>query len=251
MKKIIIGSFIAFSFALLVASIIGYFITVPKDINLRDVKIVKIDDKLSKTINIADKVVVAKTVNSTNYLNAWKLSATIIGKTSMAMVLKGRDSKILKLKDSLEGYEVKKIEKDKVLFSTATDDVWLYIKTDKVQLNNPVLAVVPTVGTYNIREASFKRYLLTPERLLKTINIMPEVIEGKFRGMKVVSLLEGSFLYSNGLRQGDIIQKINGKKLLSIADGISAYQNISTSSKFTISVLRDNKIEEFKYEIVK
>ena len=46
-------------------------------------------------------------------------------------------------------------------------------------------------------------------------------------------------------------QEINGKKLVSIADGLSAYQNISSNKKFSISVLRDNTIKELKYEVVK
>ena len=249
MRKLIINGLIAFSVALLVVSIVRYLVSIPAEVNLREVKIVEVNDAVSRSINIQDKVEVKKTVNSANYLNAWKLSATIISSDPMAMVLRGRDSKILKLKDELEGYEVKKIQKEKVLFSTATDDIWLYIKTDKVKINNSVNKVVPTVGTFRIKKRTFKQYVGSPERLLKTVNIMPEMVNNKFQGMKVVSLLEGSFLYLYGLRKNDIIKKINGKNLLSIADGISAYQNILSSNRFSISVLRDNKIEEFKYEV--
>ena len=252
MKKTIIGSFISFSFALVVVAIVGYVVTVPSSVNLRDVKTINVKDAISSSINIQDKQEVKKTVNSVDYLNSWKLSATVISTNSFAMVIKGKDSKILKLKDELEGYEVKKIQKEKVLFSTNTDDVWLYIKSKKPKTQNfGVHKVMPKVDTFNIRRATFKRNVLRPERLLKTVNIMPEMVSGKFHGMKVVSLLEGSFLYMYGLRKGDIIKKINGKNLLSIADGISAYQNIASSKNFTISVLRDNKIEEFKYAIVK
>jgi type II secretory pathway component PulC len=251
MKNIINNSLISFAIALLLVAIIGYFVTIPTSINLRDVKVVTVDASVSSALDIKDKVIVKKTVNSTVYLNAWKLSATVIGKTSFAMVLKGRNSKILKLDDTLEGYKVSKINKDKVLFSKNTDDIWLYVKTKKLKINNAVHKVVPLVGTYTMRKATFKRNILKPERLLKIVNIVPDMKSGRFEGMKVVSLLEGSFLYMYGLRKDDVIKRINGKRLLSIADGINGYQNIASSSKFTISVLRDNKIEEFKYEIVK
>lgn len=251
MKKLLLGALISFGFSLVVTSIIEYIVTLPKEINTRDIKNVTIKNNISNSINIKEKVVVKKTVSSANYLNAWKLSATIIGKTSFALVAKGRKSQVLKLKDSLEGYTVKKIFKDKVLFSTKTDDIWLYMKTYKIKLNNSVHKIMPRVGIITMRKAWFNSYVKSPEKLLENVNIMPDIQQGKFQGMKVTSLLEGSFLYRYGLRKGDVINGINGKKLLSIADGISAYQNITTSSKFSISVLRDNKIEELKYEIVK
>lgn len=249
MRKFIINGLITFSLALVVVAVISFFITIPTEIEIRDVKIVTIDDAISRSMNIQDKVVVKKTVNSVDYLNSWKLSATVISTNSFAMVIKGRDSQILKLNDTLEGYKVKKIYKDKVLFSTKTDDVWLYIKTKKVKINNAVNQVVQVKDRYTIRKRTFQKTIGSPEKLLKTINIMPEMNQNKFQGMKVVSLLEGSFLYRYGLRKGDVIKKINGKKLLSIADGISAYQNILSSNRFSIAVLRDNKIEEFKYDV--
>ncbi|BFU78362.1 hypothetical protein ALC152_15770 [Arcobacter sp. 15-2] len=248
MKKTIIGSFISFSFALVVVAIVGYVVTVPSSVNLRDVKTINVKDAISSSINIQDKQEVKKTVNSVDYLNSWKLSATVISTNSFAMVIKGKDSKILKLKDELEGYEVKKIQKEKVLFSTKTDDIWLYIKSKKRTLKN-VTRVSKRKNSFSIKKRTFSQFMKSPEKLLKTINIMPEMSNNIFQGMKVVSILEGSFLYRYGLRKGDIIKKINGKKLLSIADGISAYQNILSSNRFSIAVLRDNKIEEFKYDV--
>ncbi len=248
MKKTIIGSFVSFSFALVVVAIVGYVVTVPSSVNLRDVKTINVKDAISSSINIQDKQEVKKTVNSVDYLNSWKLSATVISTNSFAMVIKGKDSKILKLKDELEGYEVKKIQKEKVLFSTKTDDIWLYIKSKKRTLKN-VTRVSKRKNSFSIKKRTFSQFMKSPEKLLKTINIMPEMSNNIFQGMKVVSILEGSFLYRYGLRKGDIIKKINGKKLLSIADGISAYQNILSSNRFSIAVLRDNKIEEFKYDV--
>jgi len=248
MKKTIIGSFISFSFALVVVAIVGYVVTIPSAVKLRDVKTINVKDAISSSINIQDKQEVKKTVNSVDYLNSWKLSATVISTKSYAMVIKGRDSRILELSDDLEGYEVKKIEKDKVLFSTNTDDIWLYIKSKKTTPRD-VTRVSKRKNNFQIKKRTFSQFMKSPEKLLKTINIMPEMNQNIFQGMKVVSILEGSFLYRYGLRKGDIIKKINGKKLLSIADGISAYQNILSSNRFSIAVLRDNKIEEFKYDV--
>lgn len=250
MKNFLLNSIISFSFALLVVSVITFIFKIPQDVNIHNVKIVQVNDMISQSMNIKDKVQIQKTVNNTNYLNSWKLSATILGKNSFAMVLKDKKSKVLRLNDMLEGYSVKKIEKEKVLFTTTTDDIWLYTKTKQVNTNNPgINKVLPPSTAFILSKNSFKKNIQNPERLLSTVNIIPDIQSGRFEGMKVEYIQEGSFLYVYGLRKGDVIKKINNKKLLSIADGITAYQNIASSNRFSISVLRDNKIKEIRYEV--
>ena len=252
MKKLFLGSIIAFCLAFVVSSSLNLILLDTKDVKLKTLSYVNISSDISRVINMKDKVIApSKNVSNTQYINSWKLTGTIIGKTSFAMVIKESNSKILRIDGQLEGFKVKKILKEKVLFSSKDEDIWLYIKRKNVKLQNLVNKVIPASGSFSIRKATFKRTILSPERLLKTINIIPELVDGRFKGFKVKHLLEGSFLYMHGLRQDDIIKKINGKKLLSMADGINAYQGIASNNKFSISVLRDNKIKEIKYEVVK
>ena len=251
MKKILISSLISFSLALLSISALKYYVTMIEEPKLKVLSHVTVSNNISPVINIADKVIKKKVVRNTDYLNSWKLSATVLGTKPFAMVIKGTQSKVITLKDTLEGYSVKGIYKEKVLFESRNDTTWLYIKSAFANIPKTVTRVMPVQGSFAIRSAAFKRNILKPEQLLRTINILPEMKNGLFQGLHVQYLLEGSFLYMHGLRQDDIIKKINGKKLSSIADGISAYQNITNSKRFSISVLRDNIIKELKYEIVK
>ena len=251
MRKIFLGSALAFCLSLVLISSIKYLMITIEEPSLKTISNVAINKNIGNVINIKDKVAHKQVTKNVNYLNSWKLSATAIGSTPYAMVIKGRDSKILRLNSSLENYKVKQILKNKVLFEKGNDKTWLYIKDAIVKVRHSVLKVMPKVGTFVMRKTTFKRNFLRPEKLLKTLNIVPEMVRGIFNGLKIKYLLEGSFLYKYGLRQDDIIKSINGKKLVSISDGISAYQNISTSKKFSVSVLRDNKIKELKYEIVK
>ena len=250
-KKVFLGSFIAFALALLCVSIVDLFISSVSEPKLKDIKNITLNGNIANAINIKDKVIIKKNITNANYLDSWKLSGTIIGKTSYIMVRKGREHKLLKLNDTLEEYKIKSIKKDKALFVEGNDQIWLYIIKKRYNAQNNIAKVIPKQGTIVIRSSQFKRTILKPERLLKSVNIMPEIQGGVFQGFKIKSLLEGSFLYMHGIRQDDIIKKINGKKLVSIADGLSAYQNISSNKKFSISVLRDNTIKELKYEVVK
>ena len=251
MKKLFIGSLISISLALLALSILNIFIVNVQKISFKDIKYVKTTSNISNSINIKDKVIKVKSVTNTNYIESWKLTATVLGSPSYAMVVKGRIGKVLEMNDTLEDYQVKKIEKHKVLFSNKTENIWLYMKTKKYKNINVKKKVMPIAGHIVMRQAYVKKYLKKPERLLKTVNIMPKIESGVFNGFVIKSLLEGSFLYNYGLRKGDIIKKINGKKLVSMSDGISGYESMSSSRNFSISILRDNKIRELKYEIVK
>ena len=253
MKKILLGSLLSISIGYLVSQFILVYFSDIKEPKIKEFKVIKVDSNVNNLINIKQKEEEKKVIaTNTDDLNSWKLSATVLGSTSFAMVTKGLESKVIKIEDELEGYKLKIIQKDKVLFVDNKDKTWLYMKSafSEFSKSNPVAKIMPHQGTYSIRKASFERNILKPENLLKTLNIVPELEGGKFLGLKVKYLLEGSFLHAHGLREGDLIKRVNGKNLVSLSDGIAAYQNVATSKKFSLSVLRDNKIEELKYEVV-
>ncbi len=253
MKKYIIGSLISIALAYSISALAYYFLNTPQLPKERKIVDTVVSNSILSAFNVSEKVEVQTTTSSKDALYDWELSATVIGTQSVAMVVRGRDALVLKINDSLEGYRVKKIEASKVLFVANNQNLWLHIRSNTTQANKNqnVNKDIPKSGTYVVGKNLFEKTLLNPENLLKTVNILPEMNNGEFKGMKINSLKTRSFLYVHGLRQEDIITSINGQKLLSIADGIKAYQSILSSDKFTISVLRNNKIEELKYEIIK
>ena len=250
MKKILLGSAISFSLGILFISFIHALFSFVVKPDLKLMKSVKITSDISNSFNINDKIIEQKNVSQTNYLNSWKLNITVLGKPSYAMLSRGRENKLLQVNDILEGHKLVKIDKHKVLFSENRDDIWLYMKSNKV-INNNIKKVMNGIDIVQMSKKHVDKYLRKPERLAKTINILPEIKGGIFQGFRVKWLMEGTLFYRYGLRVGDLIQKINGKKIVSMADGIYSYQKILDSKKFSISVLRNNKIKEIKYEIVK
>ena len=251
MKNIILGSLIAFALGLFMVSGANYFFSSIKEVKLKEVKYITLKNDVENAINIADKVVIQKKMSESNYLNAWKLNITVIGKTPYAMFQRAKDTRLLKLNEILEDYKLVKIEKFKVLFSLKNENIWVYMKRKKIITDNSPRKVIQKQGTITIRQFYAKRYLKKPEALAKTIQILPVIKDGIFKGFHIKSIIEGSFLYNYGLRKDDYIKKINGKKLTSLSDAIYSYQKLQNSKKFTLSVLRDNKIQDLKYEIIK
>jgi type II secretion system protein C len=252
MKKYLIGILLSITLAYTISAIAYYVFNIPQLPQERKLSNTSVSSSVLSALNVIEKVEIQTTTSSEDALYDWELSATVLGTQSVAMVVRDRDALVLKINDVLEGYRVKKIEASKVLFVANNQNLWLHIRSNVTQSKNSnVKKDIPKSGTYTVRKSLFEKTLLNPENLLKTVNILPEMNNGEFKGMKINSLKTRSFLYVHGLRQEDIITSINGQKLLSIADGIKAYQNILSSDKFSISILRDNKIEELKYEIIK
>jgi len=78
--------------------------------------------------------------------------------------------------------------------------------------------------------------------LLKNLNISPNVQDGKVEGFKVGNIPAGSLPYQYGLRDGDVLRRVNGTLIDSMATGFSVYNQIvrDGTSLVTVEVLRNN-----------
>ena len=149
MNKLFLGSIISFCLSLLAISIVKNAIITTEEPILKTIPRANINKSVAKVINIKAKTIKkAAVTKKTDYLNSWKLSATVTGTTAYAMVIKGRDSKVLRLNDGLESYTVKKILKSKVLFVNGNESVWLYIKSAFKKVNNNITKVPMPKVTY-------------------------------------------------------------------------------------------------------
>lgn len=85
--------------------------------------------------------------------------------------------------------------------------------------------------------------LLNDRGLIEKVNIIPNVNEGKVDGFRVSNLPENSIPYQYGLRNGDIVRRVNGILIDSISTAFNVYNQIKNSNTqiVTIEILRDNK----------
>lgn len=85
--------------------------------------------------------------------------------------------------------------------------------------------------------------LITDRKLMENLSVTPNVIEGKVEGFKVSNLPEDSLPYKYGLRNGDIVKRVNGVIIDSINTAFKVYNQIRNSNTqiVTVEILRDNK----------
>jgi len=78
--------------------------------------------------------------------------------------------------------------------------------------------------------------LMADRELQRKVSVLPSVVDGKVQGFRVDNIPEDSIPYQYGLRNGDIIHKVNGVLIDSLARGMAVYREIERSGTKTVTV---------------
>jgi S1-C subfamily serine protease len=68
-------------------------------------------------------------------------------------------------------------------------------------------------------------------------------------GFRLQSLRAGSFLQRAGLREGDLLTRVDGRPMASIDDCAAAYASLRVASRFTVEVERGGKSVELRFVV--
>ena len=85
-------------------------------------------------------------------------------------------------------------------------------------------------NNYAIKRDTIKEVIKNPRLLRDGTKPVPNYVGGKPNGFKLVGMKEGSIYYDLGIRPGDIITGINGKKLSSPNVALEFYQKFNSGS---------------------
>ncbi len=87
-------------------------------------------------------------------------------------------------------------------------------------------------------------------QLLTKARVVPNLgPDGKNNGFRVVSIAPASFYEKIGLRNGDVLQRINGIDVGDPETFMRVFTQLKEESRITLDVLRNNQKESFNYEI--
>ncbi|MBD3809332.1 MAG: hypothetical protein IE884_02240 [Sulfuricurvum sp.] len=124
------------------------------------------------------------------------------------------------------------------------DDPLEEMQTLSVSVNNP------ESGEDSSEWRSIDRAeLLSKSNDLKTLSKTIDITLIANQGFKIVSIQTGSIFDRFGLRQGDIIQKVNNKKMVTYSDALAMYREIPQMRSICISITRNNLKKDLIYEI--
>lgn len=179
-----------------------------------------------------------------------KLLGTVTGPPGIAraMIMKKgeKQAEIFKLWKDVYGYTLAGIESSKI-----------YLKKDKISYTldlyekkniTPASTTVPV----NVAESGAKKTISRAEFQQKMLNDIdnamqgvkagPHRVNGQIEGFQLIRIRPYNVLYDYGLRSGDIIKRINGKKIDSTEKLYNMWQGFKNESKLTFDIERNGKI---------
>lgn len=102
---------------------------------------------------------------------------------------------------------------------------------------------------FEIDKATLDKQLSDPKELAKQARILPNYKNGKPAGIKLVGVNPGSVYAKIGIKTGDVITSINGKKVTSQARAMELLDGLRGASGAQIQVERGGKSQSLSYTV--
>ncbi len=117
--------------------------------------------------------------------------------------------------------------------------------------NNLQSSFVKKIGErdYLINRESVEKALENPEQILTDARLLPNFTEGKQEGFKVYEVRRGGLYESLGLRNGDILLRINDLDISSPEVAIQAMSALRGMNRINLDIMREGTKLSLNYQI--
>ncbi len=122
------------------------------------------------------------------------------------------------------------------------------VAPDQQASGNPHIQQV-NENQYNIDRSEVDAALDNMNQLFTQIRAVPHFDGGKSTGFRLFAIRQNSIFDNIGLRNGDIIQRINGADLNDPSKALALFQELRNERELTIEVLRNKETKVVKYSI--
>lgn len=102
---------------------------------------------------------------------------------------------------------------------------------------------------YIISRSEIQRAMENLNMLATQARIVPSFKDGVSNGFRIYSIRPGSLFQKIGMKNGDVIQRINGEDLDSPEKALSLYSQLRTQGKITMDMLRRGQPVQMDYTI--
>lgn len=85
--------------------------------------------------------------------------------------------------------------------------------------------------------------------MMTQARIVPNIVMGEIKGYKIFAIKPGSIYDKIGLRNGDVIERINGIELKTPEDALQFFKELRNENRFVIDIDRDGEKLTFTYSI--
>jgi general secretion pathway protein C len=102
---------------------------------------------------------------------------------------------------------------------------------------------------YLIDESEVQGALDNINDLITQLRVVPNFQDGKANGFKVFAIKPNSLFSKIGLRNGDVIQKINDSDITTPDKAFQAFQNLRNEKSLNVEIIRRGGPQSLRYEI--
>lgn len=103
-------------------------------------------------------------------------------------------------------------------------------------------------GKFSIDQSEVDNALSNLDKLYTDIRAVPNFVNGKVSGMKILSVRGGSLFSKLGLQRGDVLQRINGIEL-DVKRGFEIFNQLKDQKSLTVDLIRGGATQTFEYEV--
>ncbi len=106
-------------------------------------------------------------------------------------------------------------------------------------------------STYLIKLEELKQRIPNAEEYRKTLGLEQVTERGQPKGLRITSLPHDSFLHASGLRQGDVVETINGKRIGDEASALELLKIAAQGVSIQMEITRDRIKRTIIYTLLK
>jgi general secretion pathway protein C len=153
--------------------------------------------------------------------------------------------------DSVQGAIVKTILRGKVILRVNERDEILTIEEAAALRAGKEYSTsepIETGGTIMVSRSDVQESMRNVHNLLSQVRIRPYFRDGKADGLSVTNIKAGSFFAKLGLKNGDVVQGIDGKIIKSPEDVLEMYKKFRLGSEVALQIMRNNEQKIINYQ---
>jgi general secretion pathway protein C len=174
-----------------------------------------------------------------------------------------RTQNLFRIGDSVQDATLKMILREKVVLSVKGRDEILEIEkpADRAGSARPSASYAaarsragakrraPRSQKITLRRALIDEALQDVNQLLSDVSIRPHFQDGQPDGLMLSRVKPNSLFMRMGLRNGDVINGVNGQQLQSVDDAMSFYEKLKESDQVTVQLKRGGRERTIQYSI--
>jgi len=153
--------------------------------------------------------------------------------------------------DTVQSAVIKKILRGKVILRVGGKDEILTIEegpASRSEKEYPKTRPVKKATTRMLSRSKLQESLEDINQLLSQAKIRPHFRDGRSEGLAITNIKAGSFFADMGLKNGDVVQGIDGRDIESPDDVLEVYKKLKSGSQVELQIMRNGEERTINYK---